>query len=170
MADAGGNAPVGYRRERHARKLVIDPEMAEVVKHVFRIKKEHRRMTLDEIAASLHEAGYVTSTGRKYHRAQVSVSWTTGISMLANMPMTVSPVRTVSMGLLRVYRSWCKVGYRNFTKELRLSRLLLCALAIASQGASLAMTQPTFTTCHCERSEAISIEPANLSQHFYRRS
>jgi site-specific DNA recombinase len=28
-------------------------------------------MTLDEIAASLHEAGYVTSTGREYHRAQV---------------------------------------------------------------------------------------------------
>ena len=68
---AGGNAPVGYGRERHAGKLVIDPEMAEIVKHVFRIKKKHRRMTLDEIAASLREAGYVTSTGRKYHRAQV---------------------------------------------------------------------------------------------------
>jgi len=39
--------------------------------HGFRIKKKHRRMTLDEIAASLHEAGYVTSTGKKYHRAQV---------------------------------------------------------------------------------------------------
>ena len=68
---AGGNAPVGYRRERHARKLVIDPEMAEVVKHVFRIKKKRRRMTLDEIAESLHEAGYTTATGRRYHRAQV---------------------------------------------------------------------------------------------------
>ncbi len=68
---AGGNAPIGYSRERHSRKLVIDPEMAEVVKHVFRIRKRHRRMTLDEIAVSLHEAGYVTSTGRKYHRAQV---------------------------------------------------------------------------------------------------
>ena len=68
---AGGNAPIGYRRERHSRKLVVDPETVEVVKHVFRIKKKHRRMTLDEIAASLHEAGYTTSTGRKYHRAQV---------------------------------------------------------------------------------------------------
>ncbi len=68
---AGGNAPIGYRSERHTRKLVIDPEMAEGVKHVFRIKKKHRRMTLDEVAVSLHEAGYVTSTGRKYHRAQV---------------------------------------------------------------------------------------------------
>ncbi len=68
---AGGNAPIGYRRERHTRKLMVDPETAEVVKHVFRLKKNHRRMTLDEIAASLHEAGYVTSTGRKYHRAQV---------------------------------------------------------------------------------------------------
>ena len=28
-------------------------------------------MTLDEIAVSLHEAGYITSTGRNYHRAQV---------------------------------------------------------------------------------------------------
>ena len=36
---AGGNAPIGYKRERHSRKLVVDPEMAEVVKHVFRIKK-----------------------------------------------------------------------------------------------------------------------------------
>ena len=68
---AGGNAPIGYKRERHTKKLVIDPEMAVVVKHVFRIRKEHRRMTLDEIAASLHEAGYTTSTGRKYHRAQI---------------------------------------------------------------------------------------------------
>ena len=68
---AGGNAPIGYRRERHTRKLVVDPEMAEVVKHVFRTRKRHRRMTLDEIAASLYEVGYTTSTGRKYHRAQV---------------------------------------------------------------------------------------------------
>ncbi len=50
---------------------MIDPEKVDVVKHVFRIRKRHRRMTLDEIAVSLHEAGYVTSTGRKYHRAQV---------------------------------------------------------------------------------------------------
>lgn len=68
---AGGNAPVGYSRERHTKKLVVDPENAEVVKHVFSIRKRHPRMTLDEIAASLHEAGYTTSTGRKYHRAQV---------------------------------------------------------------------------------------------------
>lgn len=68
---AGGNAPLGYRRERHSGKFVVDPEMAEVVKHVFGIKKRHRRMTLDEIATSLHEAGYTTTTGRKYHRAQV---------------------------------------------------------------------------------------------------
>ena len=63
---AGGNAPIGYKRERHTRKLMIDPEKAEVVKHVFRIKKRHRRMTLDEIAASLHEAGYTASSGRKF--------------------------------------------------------------------------------------------------------
>jgi len=68
---AGGNAPIGYRRERHSRKLMVDPKGAEVVKHVFRLKRKRRRITLDEIAASLHEAGYVTSTGRKYHRAQV---------------------------------------------------------------------------------------------------
>ena len=68
---AGGNAPVGYSRERHTRKLVIDPENAEVVKHVFRIRKRHPRMTLDEIAALLYQTGYTTSTGRKYHRAQV---------------------------------------------------------------------------------------------------
>ena len=68
---AGGNAPIGYTRERHSGKLVVDPEMAEVVKHVFRTKRKHRRMTLDEIAVSLHEAGYTTATGRKYHRAQV---------------------------------------------------------------------------------------------------
>ncbi len=68
---AGGNAPIGYRRERHTMKLVVDPEMAKVVKHVFKIKKRHRRITLDEIAVSLHEAGFVTSTGMKYHRTQV---------------------------------------------------------------------------------------------------
>ena len=50
---------------------MIDPEKVDVVKHVFRIKKKHPRMTMDEIATSLHEAGYTTSTGRKYHRAQV---------------------------------------------------------------------------------------------------
>ena len=27
---AGGNAPIGYIRERHSRKLVVDPEMVEV--------------------------------------------------------------------------------------------------------------------------------------------
>jgi len=68
---AGGNAPIGYRRKRHTRKLMIDPEKVDVVKHVFRLKKKHRRMTLDEIATSLHKAGYTTITGRKYHRAQV---------------------------------------------------------------------------------------------------
>jgi len=68
---AGGNAPIGYSRERHTRKLVIDPEKAEVVKHVFRTRQRHPRMTLDEITASLHESGHTTSTGRKYHRAQV---------------------------------------------------------------------------------------------------
>jgi DNA invertase Pin-like site-specific DNA recombinase len=68
---AGGNAPVGYSRERHTRKLVVDPEKAQVVKHVFRIRKRHPCMTLDEIAVWLHEAGYTTSTGRRYHRAQV---------------------------------------------------------------------------------------------------
>ena len=105
---AGGNAPIGYKRERHTKKLVIDPEMAEVVKHVFRIRKKHRHMTLDEIAALLHEAGYVTSTGRKYHRAQIKRILDNRDFYAGNMLMTVSLAWTANMRLLKAYKSWYK--------------------------------------------------------------
>ena len=68
---AGGNAPIGYIRERHTKKLFVDPEKAEVVKHVFRMKKKHPKITLDKISDSLYEAGFTTSNDRKYHRAQI---------------------------------------------------------------------------------------------------
>ncbi|MBD3185015.1 recombinase family protein [Candidatus Poribacteria bacterium] len=68
---AGGNAPMGYKRERHSRKLTIDPSKIEIVKHVFKVRKEHPKFTLDEIAESLFKAGLKTSTGRKFHRRQV---------------------------------------------------------------------------------------------------
>ena len=67
---AGGNAPIGYTRETGIRKkLIIDPNQAEIVKHVFRLKKQNASITLDEIADSLHKAGFTTSSGRRYHRA-----------------------------------------------------------------------------------------------------
>jgi site-specific DNA recombinase len=68
---AGGNAPIGYTRERNTKKLVIDPNQAEIVKHVFKMKKQNPNITLDEIADSLHKAGFTTSSGRRYHRAQI---------------------------------------------------------------------------------------------------
>ena len=68
---AGGNAPIGYTRERNAKKLMIDPNRVEIVKHVFRVKKQNQNITLDEIADSLHKAGFTTSSGRRYHRAQI---------------------------------------------------------------------------------------------------
>jgi len=68
---AGGNAPIGYTRERNAKKLIIDPNQAEIVKHVFKMKKQNPNITLDEIADSLHKAGFTTSSGKRYHRAQI---------------------------------------------------------------------------------------------------
>jgi len=68
---AGGNAPIGYIRERNTKKLMVDPDKAEVVRHVFKMKKENPNATLDEVAESLFKAGLRTSKGRRYHRAQV---------------------------------------------------------------------------------------------------
>ena len=68
---AGGNAPIGYIRERNTKKLMIDPDHAEVVRHVFKIKKQNPSIKLDDIAVSLQEAGFTTSSGRRYHRAQI---------------------------------------------------------------------------------------------------
>ena len=68
---AGGNAPIGYIRERNTKKLMIDPDQAEVVRHVFKIKKQNPSIKLDDIAISLQEAGFTTSSGRRYHRAQI---------------------------------------------------------------------------------------------------
>ncbi len=50
---------------------VFNPDKAEVVRHVFKMKKENPNATLDEVAESLFKAGLRTSKGRRYHRAQV---------------------------------------------------------------------------------------------------
>lgn len=58
-------------RERNTKKLMIDPNQVEVVRYVFKMKKQNPNITLDEIAISLHEVGFTTSSGRRYHRAQI---------------------------------------------------------------------------------------------------
>jgi hypothetical protein len=55
----------------YTRKLMVDPDKTEVVRQVFRIKKKHPRMTLDEIASTLYETGfrgYAKNPYYWYHR------------------------------------------------------------------------------------------------------
>jgi site-specific DNA recombinase len=68
---AGGNAAIGYSRERGAKELLIDSEKIETVKKVFELR-EKSKMTLQEIAEYLNQAGHTTKEGAQFKPAQVS--------------------------------------------------------------------------------------------------
>lgn len=64
---AGGKPPIGYRASDG--KLVIVPEEAEIVRLVFRLRREGG--TLVGIADELNRLGYKTKTGNKFHHSSV---------------------------------------------------------------------------------------------------
>lgn len=64
---AGGKPPIGYRAENGT--LVIVPEEAEIVKLVFKMRKEGK--TLKQIANDLNEMGYKTKKGLGFHHSAI---------------------------------------------------------------------------------------------------
>ena len=78
---------------------MVDPEKAEVVKHVFETKKRQPPMALDEIAESLMRLCIPLPMEGDTTERRSSVYWITVISTPVSMYMTVFPARMVSMRL-----------------------------------------------------------------------
>jgi len=66
----GGNSAIGYSREKGAKALLIDNHKIEAVKKVFELKSDPK-ITLQEIATQLNQAGYTTKEGAQFTPTQV---------------------------------------------------------------------------------------------------
>lgn len=67
---SGGNAPLGYTRERNSKALTLDQREADTVRRVFELHREGGR-TLQAIADILNAEGYTTKQGAKFQGTQV---------------------------------------------------------------------------------------------------
>lgn len=68
---AGGAAPFGYRAERGAKILTVDPSQAETVRRVFVLRADHPEWSLQQLADKLNTEGHTTMQGKPFRRMQV---------------------------------------------------------------------------------------------------
>lgn len=68
---AGGKAPIGYKKDRGSKTLIVDEDKATTVKRVFELKATMPDASLQKVAGILNAEGHSTKEGRQFYPMQV---------------------------------------------------------------------------------------------------